>query len=139
MKGKLLLVLCVVLLLSCLSYSRFTQIVTKTSSSLPVHDLNTGLSYATIQDAIDANETLNRDTIKVDSGVYYESIKVNKSLTLVGENADTTILDGNGTGLQIGSGALPYGHAVIALSADNISILNFTVMNAGQNNVLNNP
>jgi parallel beta-helix repeat protein len=139
MKGQLFFASCLLLLLFSLLVVGFSQPKLNASNILPVHDLNTGLSYATIQDAINANETFNGDTIEIDSGVYYESINVNKSLTLVGENADTTILDGNGTGVQIGSGALPYGHAVIALGADNISILNLTMMNAGQNNVLNSP
>ena len=135
MKGKLLLVLCLLLLLSCLSCTRFSQTVTNASSGLPVHNLNTGLNYTTIQDAIDANETLNGDTIEVDSGIYYESINVNKSLTLIGENENTTTLDGNGTGMPIGYGA----HSIIALNADNISILNLTIRNAGLNNMGNGP
>jgi len=133
MKGKSLLALCLVLLLSCFSNSRFSQTETKASSSLPVHDLNTGMNYSTIQEAVDANETLNGDTIEVDSGVYYGSINVNKSLTLVGENENSTILDGNGTGTPIRYNM----HAIISLDTDGISIMNFTVRNAGVNPIPN--
>ena len=112
MKGKLLLVPCLLFLLSCLSIARFNQPKLKASNTLPVHDLNTGLSYGTIQDAIDANETVNGHTIEVDSGIYYGSINVNKSLTLVGENENSTILDGNGTGMPVYNM-----HAIMALDA----------------------
>jgi parallel beta-helix repeat protein len=61
----------------------------------PVHNLNTGLNYTTINEAIVANETLPGDTILVEKGVYAESLIVGKQLHLVGEDRDTTIIDGN--------------------------------------------
>ena len=63
-----------------------------------VHNVDKGLSYDTIQRALDAPETLDGHTIFVDDGVYYESVIVNKSVSLVGENRSTTIIDGNNTG-----------------------------------------
>jgi len=53
---------------------------------LPVHNLNTGVAYKTIQEAIDANETLVGHKLWIDSGVYYEHVNIHKSLTLIGEN-----------------------------------------------------
>ena len=120
MKGRLSQLLCLLLLLSCLSYVRFSQAEVKASSSLLVHNLNTGLNYTTIQEAIDANETVNGQTIRVDSGTYYENVNIYKSITLVGEDRDSTIIDGKGTG------------SVIQIGASNVSILNFTVRNAGK-------
>jgi parallel beta-helix repeat protein len=70
-------------------------------SPLPVHNINTGLGYATIQEAINANETLNGHTIFVEAGTYYENIVVNKSLLLIGQNKETTIIDGSGTGTVV--------------------------------------
>jgi len=53
-------------------------------------------NYTTIQDAINASKP--GDTIYVYSGVYYESIHINKTLNLVGENTGTTVINGSGTG-----------------------------------------
>lgn len=55
--------------------------------------------YSTIQEAINhANEG---DTIYVKAGTYYENVVVNKTLSLIGENRETTFIDGNGTGTGI--------------------------------------
>lgn len=67
-------------------------------SSLPVHNINTGLGYATIQEAINSNETLGGHTIFVEAGTYYENIVVGKSLVILGENATSTILDSHNPG-----------------------------------------
>jgi parallel beta-helix repeat protein len=64
-------------------------------SSYPVHNIDTGLNYTTIQDAIDAIETLNGHTIFVEQG-RYTSVVVDKSLTLIGESMVNTIIDGIG-------------------------------------------
>jgi parallel beta-helix repeat protein len=101
------------------------------AQSLPVHNLNTGLDYATIQDAIDASETVNGNTIEVDAGTYYEPISIYKSITLVGAGSGATIIDGNGTGVPTGYG--DFSRAIIALGANGISIMNLTIRNAGLN------
>lgn len=64
-----------------------------------VHNINTGLDYVTIQEAIDAPETLDGHTIFVESGRYYADVswgevEVTKSLTLQGENPETTLIEG---------------------------------------------
>jgi len=89
------------------------------ASSLPVHNFDTGLSYATIQEAINANETLDGHTIMVDAGVYYENVVLNKTLSLVGENRDFTVIDANGTGNGI------------VIQADYTVVENFTIQNGG--------
>jgi parallel beta-helix repeat protein len=59
------------------------------------------------------------DTILVRSGVYDESdIVVNKTLTITGESADTTVVDGEGTGQNI-----------FSITADNVLLENFTLQN----------
>jgi parallel beta-helix repeat protein len=87
-------------------------------SSLPVHDINTGLGYATIQEAINANETLNGHTIFVETGAYYESVVVNKSISISGENKDTTIIVGSP------------GDIVFRVESNNVRISGFTIQSA---------
>jgi parallel beta-helix repeat protein len=90
-------------------------------SPLPVHNINTGLGYATIQEAIDAPETLDRHTIFVEAGTYFEHVRIErKSLALIGESKENTIIDGNGTGTVV---TLWY--------APNVTISGFTIRNSG--------
>jgi len=60
------------------------------------------------------------DTIYVPSGIYYENIVINKSISLIGEDKNTTIIDGGGT------------DDVIHLTADWVNISGFTIQNSGQ-------
>jgi parallel beta-helix repeat protein len=73
--------------------------------------------YSTIQEAV--NNAVDGDTILVSAGTYYEHVTINKSISLVGENAETTIIDGNNTG-----------HTVHILS-DYVNVTGFTVQNSG--------
>ncbi len=52
-------------------------------------------NYSRIQDAI--NDASENDTVFVcdDSSPYYENVIINESLTLLGENKETTIIDGS--------------------------------------------
>ena len=60
-----------------------------------IRNLDTNLTYLTIQSAIDAIETLDGHTIFVEEGVYCENLVVNKSLSLIGRDRDSTIVYGN--------------------------------------------
>ncbi|MCK5260954.1 MAG: right-handed parallel beta-helix repeat-containing protein [Thermoplasmatales archaeon] len=75
--------------------------------------------YNTIQDAID--NASDGDTVFVydDSSPYYENVVVNKSIYLIGENKNTTIIDGNSNG------------DVVNVSAGLVTIRGFTIQNSG--------
>jgi parallel beta-helix repeat protein len=90
------------------------------SNGYRVHNLNTGLNYTTIQEAINANETLNGHTISVEEGIYHENLVVSKSLTLIGKNTSGTIIDG-----------MRKNH-VVHVIADSVKILNFTIRNSSR-------
>lgn len=74
-------------------------------------------NYLTIQEAI--NYANSGDTIFVHNGTYYENVVINKNVSLVGENRDSTIINGRGTG------------NVITVASNYISIHGFTIMNSG--------
>jgi len=74
--------------------------------------------YPTIQEAI--NAAISGDTIFVYSGTYNEHIIVNKSVSLVGEDRDSTIVDGDGTG------------TVVSIMASRVSIRGFTIKRSGK-------
>ncbi|MCK4362566.1 MAG: right-handed parallel beta-helix repeat-containing protein [Dehalococcoidia bacterium] len=71
--------------------------------------------FATIQAAINAASS--GDTVYVRSGTYYEHVTIGKSLTLQGEDKDTTAIDGGGSG------------NVIYITANYVTISGFKVTN----------
>jgi len=89
-----------------------------TTLALPVHNLDTGLDYATIQEAIDAVQTLDGHTIYVDNGTYYEYLTVDKSINLVGQSKEGTIMDGSGGTEKI-----------LLVIVDNVNVSSFTFRN----------
>jgi parallel beta-helix repeat protein len=53
-------------------------------------------NYSKIQDAID--NASDGDTVFVYNGTYYENVVIHKSIKLIGENRNTTTIDGRGNG-----------------------------------------
>jgi parallel beta-helix repeat protein len=76
--------------------------------------------FLVIQDAVNAAQQ--GDIVFVRNGIYYEHVVINKSISLVGENRSTTIIDGNNAG------------TVVLVAADNVIIKGFTVRN-GENGI----
>jgi len=71
--------------------------------------------YPTIQTAI--NTAAPKEIVSVSSGTYYETVFLNKSISLVGENRSNTVIDGNGA------------EKVITISANLTILRDLTIIN----------
>jgi parallel beta-helix repeat protein len=81
-------------------------------------------NYTRIQDAV--NNASDGDTVFVydDSSPYYENtIWINTSINLIGENRLTTIIDGGGGGYRIDA---------IRISANKVKVTDFTIQNCSR-------
>jgi len=90
------------------------------AAASPVHAtirVRSVLAGQSIQAAIDAANQ--DDTIFVYNGTYYEHVNITKTISLVGLNRETTIIDGGSNG------------TVVRLNANNASIRGFTLRNGG--------
>lgn len=74
------------------------------------------VKYASIQEAI--NNANPGTTIHVSAGTYDENVVVNKTISLDGENKETTVIDGKGTGI------------VVHVTASNVVMTGFTMQDA---------
>jgi parallel beta-helix repeat protein len=123
MKHKLIgIIICMLLVGTVLSASGTIININRTSSSkLLGNTLYAGGdgpgNYTKIQDAID--DAVDGDTVFVydDSSPYYEYLRVNKSINLIGEDKETTVIDGN-----------EYINAVLVF-ADGVTVSGFTIRN----------
>jgi len=73
--------------------------------------------YPTIQQAVDAASL--GDTIFVRAGTYHENVFIGKTVMLVGEDRNTTVIDGNGD----------YRRPVY-INAENVLVTRFTIRNS---------
>ncbi len=80
--------------------------------------------FTSIQEAINAANI--GDTIYVYNGTYIEDIVIDKTINLTGENKNTTILDGGGTGSVSYVGS----DNTIKVTADGVIISNFYLKNS---------
>jgi parallel beta-helix repeat protein len=74
-------------------------------------------NFTTIQDAINISNP--GDTVFVFNGTYFENVLVNQSVNLVGEDRNTTIIDGGGNG------------DIVRIIVDWVNVSHFTVTNSG--------
>jgi parallel beta-helix repeat protein len=111
MKKTLSGLMLTLLLLSMLMLTFNVQLVKAEPTTIIVPD-----DYRFIQEAINAAKA--GDTIYVRAGVYYEALVVNKSITIMGQDRETTIID-----------ALDVDY-VICMETNNVSLTGFTIRNA---------
>ena len=121
------LVVGVILLLLCMSVSPSVAIDNVKKSTYPIGSGNTLYvggsgegNYTSIQDAID--DASDGDTVFVynDSSPYYENIIVDKSINLVGEDKNSTIINGGSA------------RDVVYVSADYVNITGFKIRMSGE-------
>lgn len=113
---KVLIAVLALLLTSLLATSVVFNL--RAETRLPVLNVDTGLGYGTIQEAINAVATLDGHTIQVDAGTYFENVVVNKSVSLIGENEFNTIIDGRASG------------SVVNVTANRVNVTGFTIRNS---------
>ena len=122
-------VLCLLFMGTSIMSSSAVEIVSLSPPSSRANWLYVGVTgpnnYRSIQTAI--NNASNYYTIFVYNGTYYEHVVVNKTVTIKGQDRNTTIIDGNGTG------------DVVLLAAYKAAISGFTVRNSGDSTQSGNP
>jgi parallel beta-helix repeat protein len=74
-------------------------------------------NYTSIQEAIDAASS--EDTVYVFPGIYYETVAVNKTITLLGEDKNTTIIDSSNSGFY-----------AVLIQAQDVTLSGFTIQNS---------
>jgi len=78
-------------------------------------------NYTKIQDAIDNASEKDFVFVYNDSSPYLENLIVNKTIYLIGEDKDSTVIDGK----KISS--------VVNISANEVTVSGFTIQNSGNN------
>lgn len=77
-------------------------------------------NFTAINEAVQNENVSNGDTILVRNGTYIENIVINKSISLIGEDQNTTIIKGFGN------------YSVIFVNSNNVEITNFTITGSGK-------
>ena len=98
----------------CLSF--VDGLIIDADADLIYVDDDIGADYVSIQQAID--EASEDATIFVSSGFYNETVVIDKRLTLLGENNETTIIDGGKRS------------DVVTISSDGVCFSGFTIQNS---------
>ena len=108
--------------INSITKDEFTLISLKSGKTLYVGGSGPG-NYTKIQDAID--DSTDGDTVFVYaySSPYYENILVEKSITLIGEDKNNTVIEGDSNF---------HGVYVIKIKANYVNIIGFTIQSQGE-------
>ena len=108
--------------------------VTASFGALGVHNLDSGLYFATIQAAIDDGGTLAGHTIQVAAGTFEEQVVVDKALTITGAGCGSTFIRSPVTLSR--SYAAPQGTTkpIVFVNGVNATIQSLTIDGAGRGN-----
>jgi parallel beta-helix repeat protein len=97
---------------------RHTSLVKQCGNGTTLYVGGTGPeNYSKIQNAI--TDAAEGDTIYVFAGIYHENVVVDKPLQLIGEDRNTTVIDGGDT------------RDVVKLTVDGVTLTGFTIQNGG--------
>ena len=110
-------------LICCAILAILLALTVSTVSAQPVHNLDTGEDFATIQAAIDANNTTTGHVLSCDDQIYNESLLVYKELTIQSTNntpQDCTIRSATNTTYAI------------YIMVNNINVKGFSIENGTQ-------
>jgi len=118
MKSKAFrLMLICILILSSFNNFFLVENCGATGNTIYVDD-DGGADYTQIQDAIDSASA--GDIVFVYNGTYYGNVQIHNSIDLIGENRETTIIDGDFNG-----------HVITLYSSESVNISGFTIKNSG--------
>jgi parallel beta-helix repeat protein len=118
LKNRLTVPLFLVLLLSSFFYG-CVEVKNQNSEHIVYVNWDGSADFTSIQKAIDNITTINHYTVYVYNGSYKENIVINKSISLIGQDAASTIINANKTtdGIRI--------------NADQVDISGFTIKDSG--------
>jgi parallel beta-helix repeat protein len=111
------IIVSILLIFSAVSSVNGTELVEKNSMIIfcdrNILYVGDSANYKKIQDAID--DAVDGDTVFVYNGTYNELISINTSIDLIGEDKDTTIINGSEIGV------------VVTINSDYVNISGFTI------------
>jgi parallel beta-helix repeat protein len=80
----------------------------------PIHNIDSDEYFHSIQTAVDDSDTMDGHTITVAAGTYNEDVEINKSISIFGDDCNTTTICG-----------------MVTLNASAVDIRNFKIENPG--------
>lgn len=115
----LVMISCLLFLLSLPKYKIRVEANSPRTWTVDDDITNEKVDFHTIQEAINSNNVTENDIIFVYEGTYLENVVINKSVTLIGENRDSTVVDGGGI------------DSVVSITVNNVIVNGFTMKNSG--------